>query len=132
MVFAPSQPGKSQRKTLTSGDPVFGEQITINALGFRYEVLTERHILRRPVADNVAELLRFRRAEPISEALKNSIKAILRQRSIPALEIQSLLPGVDLPGVYRGLVDGWISTSLDVPLSDQSLLRLPNAPERHQ
>jgi hypothetical protein len=27
MVFAPSQPGKSQRKTLTSGDPVFGEQI---------------------------------------------------------------------------------------------------------
>ncbi|WP_207896342.1 hypothetical protein, partial [Brevundimonas sp. 357] len=25
---APSQPGKSQRKTLTSGDPVFGEQIS--------------------------------------------------------------------------------------------------------
>jgi hypothetical protein len=28
MVSAPSQPGKSQRKTLTSGDPVFGEQIS--------------------------------------------------------------------------------------------------------
>jgi hypothetical protein len=30
MVSAPSQRGKSQRKTLTSGDPVFGEQISRN------------------------------------------------------------------------------------------------------
>lgn len=104
----------------------------INALGFRYEVLTERHILRRPTADNVAELLRFRRAEPLSDPLKDSIKALLRQGPLSVGEVRSLLPGIDSSAVYRGMVDGWISTSLDVPLSGQSLLRLPSALERRQ
>lgn len=104
----------------------------INALGFRYEVLTERHILRKPTADNVAELLRFRRAEPLSDPLKDSIRAVLRQGSFSVDEIRSLLPGIDLSGVYRALVEGWISTSLDIPLSGQSLLRLPNDPGRRQ
>lgn len=104
----------------------------INALGFRYEVLTERHILRKPIADNVAELLRFRRAEPLSIPLRDSIKAVLRKGPLSVDDIRSLLPAIDLPGVYRGLVDGWISTSLDVPLSDQSMLRLPNASGRRR
>ena len=78
----------------------------INSIGFRYEVLTERHILRRPIADNVSELLRFRRAEPLREALKDSVRAILRQGSLSVFEIVSLLPGVDASGLYRGLVDG--------------------------
>jgi hypothetical protein len=102
----------------------------INALGFRYEVLTERHILRKPTADNVGELLRFRRAEPLSDPLKHSIRAVLRQGPLSVEEILSLLPGIHSSGVYRGLVEGWISTNLDFPLSGQSLLRLPNAPGR--
>lgn len=98
----------------------------INGIGFRYEVLTERHILRSPNADNIAELLRFRRAEPVSIALKGSVEAVLRRGPLALVEIIALLPGISVHSLYRGLVDGWICTDLDAPLNQCSVLCLPN------
>ena len=49
---APSQPGKSQQKTLTSSDPVSGEQIRLKALEDENAKL--KRILADTMLDNVA------------------------------------------------------------------------------
>lgn len=106
--------------------------LSVAALGFCYEVLTERHILRRPLADNVSELLRFRRFEPVSATYRDCITGILRKKPLSLGDVVSLLPGVEMAGLYRGLVDGWLSTNLEVPLSAQSILRLSEARRQNQ
>ncbi len=106
--------------------------LSVAALGFRYEVLTERHILRRPLADNVSELLRFRRFEPVSANHRDCITGILRRRPLSLGDVVSLLPSVEMAGLYRGLVDGWLSTNLEAPLSEQSILRLSEARRQNQ
>ena len=104
----------------------------INSLGFQYEVLTERHILRRPAADNVALLLRFRRAEPMSSPLQASVQALVRRAPLPISEILTLLPAVTLDALYRGIVDGWLWTDFGVDLGADSLVRLPHGRESSQ
>lgn len=96
----------------------------INGMGFRYEVLTERQILRHPVADNVAELLRFRRAEPLSLAVRDAVVGVLRHKTVSLTDIIALVPGADKPNLYRAIVDGWLSIDLNTMLGPHSALRL--------
>lgn len=98
----------------------------INGIGFRYEVLTERHILRRPAADNIAELLRYRRAEPLHSALKEAVQGLLRHGAMPLADLLAFVPSVDLPSLYRGIVDGWLCADMNAPLGAASVLRLPS------
>lgn len=99
----------------------------VNALGLRYEVLTERHILRRPAADNVAELLRHRRAEPLPIAARDAVLAILRQGPAPITDVVALIPNLEKASFYRGIVDGWFCVNLDASLGPHSILRLPSS-----
>lgn len=98
----------------------------INGIGFRYEVLTERHILRQPAADNVAELLRFRRAEPVSSAVRDAVVGVLGQTPATIADITALVPGTDRACLYRAIVDGWLCIDLNTLLGPGSVLRLPS------
>lgn len=98
----------------------------MNGLGFRYEVLTERHILRQPAADNVAELLRHRRAESLPGAARDAVLAILRQGPAPITNVVALIPNLEKAYLYRGIVDGWFCVNLDASLGPHSILRLPS------
>lgn len=102
----------------------------INEMGFQYEVLTERHILQEPAADNVTRLLRFRRADPVCKGHEEALKAILLHGPLSIADIIGLLPGASLPSLCRGLVDGWLCTDLAVALTFQSTLRLSGRMER--
>jgi hypothetical protein len=99
----------------------------INGMGFRYEVLTERHILRRPAADNVAELLRFRRADTMPLAAIDAVRGVLRCGPASIADIIYLVPGTSTASVCRGIVDGWLCIDLNVRLGASSALRLPSA-----
>lgn len=99
----------------------------INGMGFLYEVQTERHILRRPVADNVAELLRFRRAEPAPLAVRDAVVGVLRHKPASLTDIIALVPGAKKPCLYRAIVDGWLCIDLNTLLGPHSLLRLPGS-----
>lgn len=99
----------------------------INGMGFRYEVLTERHILRRPLADNVAELLRFRRAEPAPLAVREAVMGVLRHKPASLTDIIALVPGATMPCLYRAIVDGWLCIDLNTLLGQHSVLRLPSS-----
>ncbi|WP_396594605.1 Tn7 transposase TnsA N-terminal domain-containing protein [Brevundimonas sp. R86498] len=96
----------------------------ITGLGFQYEVLTERHILRRPMADNVALLLRMRRNEPLAVGAAAALEAVLRRGPLTIEEAISALPGTSWPRMLRALADGWVQTDLEIPLTPGSPVSL--------
>jgi hypothetical protein len=96
----------------------------INGLGFSYEVLTERHILRQPRADNVATLLRHRRSDAMEPQLHIALRNVLAWGALPFAEVRSTWPDISPSSLYRALTDGWLWTDLDAELNSSSLLRL--------
>lgn len=102
----------------------------INGLGFGYEVLTERHILRRPRADNVANLLRHRRSDAMDARLQSALRNTLAHGDLSFADVASTWPDITSSSLYRALTDGWLWTDLDCDLGPNSQLRLVRLPTR--
>lgn len=96
----------------------------INGLGYGYEVLTERHILRQPRADNVAQLLRHRRSGAMDLRVQNALRNLLSHGALSFADVWSIWPDLRPSSLYRALTEGWLRTDLDVELGPNSPLQL--------
>lgn len=101
----------------------------INGLGFGYEVLTERHILRQPRAGNVASLLRYRRCEAMAPLLQSALRNTLSCGSMSFADVWATWPAMPRPSFYRALTEGWVWTDLDLELGPASHVQLVCPPE---
>lgn len=101
----------------------------INGLGFGYEVLTERQVLRQPRADNVASLLRYRRCEPMSPRLQSALRNTLSCGGMSFADVWAIWPEMPRSSFYRALTEGWIWTDLDRELGPDSQVQLVCPPE---
>lgn len=102
----------------------------INGLGFTFEVLTERHILNQPRADNVIKLLRYRRADPLDDRHRNALIEALTYGPLSMADVRSIWPDLPPASLYRALTDGWLWTDLSREIEETSPLHLAASPRR--
>lgn len=87
----------------------------LNRWGFGFEVLTERHILRQPRADNVKALLRSRFSPDAGADTRNVLADQLRAGPSTIGNLQSAL-GLTRKDLFRLLLEGRYPIDLDQPL----------------
>ncbi len=101
---------------------------TINAEGYKFRVITEKHIRKQPSLNNIKKLLRYRRLDiPID--VRCSIKDWVRTNSNTTIGslVHNLNNSPEARALaYGAIVQHIITIDIDNPLDDSSKLSLTN------
>lgn len=101
---------------------------SLSALGFTYEVVTDRHLLRQPRLSNVETIFRSRRVAVPDSYIVADIRAAIQDGTTTLSDLLKSFPSIGRGGIFQLILRGLVSIDLDSPLCDDSIVRNMEVP----